>query len=167
MGRMERRSMRAQVKRQIAVQGVAVTADSLRLAEQDWPVHYTVGLTRLEGHPEIVVVGECDDCAERMLRGAADVVRRGTRLAPGWGLTLEGWLHVLIEVEHPDGNQSLYAHLNERSVKVGDVITTADSLGKVGETGTATGPHLHLEIHQEGRPIDPLSVIPASTIAVR
>ena len=72
-----------------------------------------------------------------------------------------------IEVEHPDGNQSLYAHLNERSVKVGDMITTADSLGKVGETGTATGPHLHLEIHQAGRPIDPLSVIPASTIAIR
>jgi len=46
-----RGDVRAGVARQIAVQGVAVMADSLRLAEQDWPVHYTVGLTRLEGHP--------------------------------------------------------------------------------------------------------------------
>ncbi len=99
---MGRRQMRAQIKRQIAEQGVAVVAGTIPLAGSDWPIHYTVGLTRHEGHPEIVVVGECGDCAERMLLGAADVVRRGTPLAPGWGLTLQGWLHVLVAVERPE-----------------------------------------------------------------
>jgi len=121
-----RGDVRADVARQIAVQGVAVMADSLRLAEQDWPVHYTVGLTRLEGHPEIVVVGECDDCAERMLRGAADVVRRGTRLAPGWGLTLEGWLHVLIEVDHPE---LLLAAQDTYRIPGGPPVTALQAIG--------------------------------------
>jgi len=119
IGRRQRRAQRhrvntqipAQIKRQSTEQGVAVVAGTIPLAGNDWPIHYTVGLTRHEGHPEIVVVGECFDCAERMLRGAADVVRRGARLAPGWGLTLQGWLHVLVEVERPeilDVAQDLY-----------------------------------------------------------
>lgn len=99
---MGRRQMRAQIRRQITEQGVAVLAGTIPLAGSDWPIHYTVGLTRHEGHPEIVVVGECCDCCERMLLGAAELVRGGMRLSPGWGLTLEGWLHVLVEVERPE-----------------------------------------------------------------
>ena len=99
---MGRRRMRAQIRQQITERGVAVVADTLRLGGEDCSLHYTVGLTRHEGHPELVVVGECFDCAQRMLLGAADLVRRGARLAPGWGLTVEGWLHVLVDVECPE-----------------------------------------------------------------
>lgn len=93
---------RARIREEIAIRGVAVVEGSLSVGGRDWLTHYTVGLTRLEGHPEIIVVGECCECAERILRGAADAVRDGARLGPGWGLTIDGWVHVLIEVEQTE-----------------------------------------------------------------
>jgi hypothetical protein len=69
---------------------------------QEFITHYTVGLTRHEGHPEIIVVGACCTCADQILLGAAQVVRDGARLGPGWGLTIDGWAHVLIDVEAPE-----------------------------------------------------------------
>lgn len=95
-------SQRREIRREIAEQGVAVVAGSIRRAGEDWPIHYTVGLTRHEGHPELIVVGECCDCAEAILLGAANAVRRGTRLSPGWGVSIDGWLHVMVDVEQPE-----------------------------------------------------------------
>jgi hypothetical protein len=46
---------------------------------------YTIGLTELFGHPELVVVGGCDDCATRMLRALEARVSAGERLAAGDG----------------------------------------------------------------------------------
>ena len=52
---------------------------------------------------------------------------------------------------------SVYAHMERNSVelKVGDAIKVADYVGRVGNTGTSTGAHLHLEIHVNGVQIDP------------
>ena len=53
---------------------------------------------------------------------------------------------------------SLYAHLqyNSSPLKVGDTVKVRDFVGKVGQTGAATGPHLHFEIHVDGKPVDPM-----------
>lgn len=53
--------------------------------------------------------------------------------------------------------QSLYAHMqmNSSPLNVGDVINVGDFIGLVGETGTAIGAHLHLEIHIGGAQVDP------------
>lgn len=53
--------------------------------------------------------------------------------------------------------QSLYAHMqmNSSPLNVGDVVNVGDFVGLVGETGTAIGAHLHLEIHINGGQIDP------------
>jgi murein DD-endopeptidase MepM/ murein hydrolase activator NlpD len=54
---------------------------------------------------------------------------------------------------------SLYAHMQQGSspLKVGDKIEPGDFIGLVGMTGTATGPHLHFEIHVDGTPVDPFA----------
>jgi murein DD-endopeptidase MepM/ murein hydrolase activator NlpD len=50
---------------------------------------------------------------------------------------------------------TLYAHASALAVQPGDVIQAGQALGWVGQTGNATGPHLHFEVRQQGKPIDP------------
>lgn len=63
-------------------------------------------------------------------------------------------------VDHQNGQKSLYAHLSKLEVKKGDLVNKETSLGRVGHTGWATGNHLHLEIYQNGLPLNPLEVLP-------
>ncbi len=53
-----------------------------------------------------------------------------------------------VEVKHPDGYISLYAHLKTIYIKKGMTVSEKTALGVEGMTGNATGRHLHLEIHQ-------------------
>jgi murein DD-endopeptidase MepM/ murein hydrolase activator NlpD len=66
-----------------------------------------------------------------------------------------------------DGTQieTLYAHMQHNSValKVGDKIEVGDFIGTVGMTGTATGFHLHFEVHVDGTPVDPFAWLQANT----
>ena len=50
---------------------------------------------------------------------------------------------------------TLYAHCSNIYVNEGDVISQGDAIGEVGQTGNATGPHLHFEIRKEDRVVDP------------
>ena len=50
---------------------------------------------------------------------------------------------------------TLYAHCSNIYVKEGDVISQGDEIGEVGQTGNATGPHLHFEIRKDNRAVDP------------
>ena len=54
---------------------------------------------------------------------------------------------------------SLFAHLSESNVKVGDTVAAGDVVGKVGATGRVTGPHLHWTVRINGARIDPLSLL--------
>lgn len=64
-------------------------------------------------------------------------------------------------VEHPNGRSSLYGHFDSINVAVGDSVTRETVLGQMGATGWASGIHLHLEIWQDGKLINPLEVLPA------
>jgi len=64
-------------------------------------------------------------------------------------------------INHGDGMESLYAHLSKIEVKTGDEVTVDSEIGLVGTTGHSTGPHLHLEIHQNGKSINPLTILPS------
>jgi murein DD-endopeptidase MepM/ murein hydrolase activator NlpD len=55
--------------------------------------------------------------------------------------------------------QTLYAHLSAYSVKVGQEVKQGQEIGKIGETGYTTGPHLHFEAFQNGNRINPLDLI--------
>lgn len=63
-------------------------------------------------------------------------------------------------IDHGSGIKSLYAHLSKIEVATGQFVNTNDEIGKVGATGRAFGDHLHLEITEDGRHINPLTVLP-------
>jgi hypothetical protein len=58
-------------------------------------------------------------------------------------------------IEHDNGFESLYAHMGLISVEEGEVITQETKLGEVGMTGYTTGPHIHLELYENGIPVNP------------
>lgn len=65
-----------------------------------------------------------------------------------------------IVVRHEGEYESLYGHLSEIKVKVGDKVDFDSELGKSGSTGFSTGPHLHLEVHYRGQVINPAEIVP-------
>ena len=67
----------------------------------------------------------------------------------------------LVTVEHADGFVSLYGHLSDILVSVGEVVVTGQIIGLVGATGHATGPHLHFELRHNGRSVDPVEIFPS------
>jgi murein DD-endopeptidase MepM/ murein hydrolase activator NlpD len=58
-------------------------------------------------------------------------------------------------VRHPNGFESRYAHLSSLAVREGDTVGQGQQVGRVGSTGRSTGPHLHFEVTQAGRRVDP------------
>jgi hypothetical protein len=61
----------------------------------------------------------------------------------------------LVRIDHGNGYESWYAHLSKIEVKEGQEVDLETELGKVGSTGRSTGPHLHLEIHENGKTVNP------------
>ncbi|MEQ9363886.1 MAG: peptidoglycan DD-metalloendopeptidase family protein [Leptospirales bacterium] len=64
-----------------------------------------------------------------------------------------------IFVRHSNGYVSVYAHNMVNKVRVGSVVKRGAIIGKVGRTGSATGPHLHFEVRRWKKPINPLSAL--------
>lgn len=64
----------------------------------------------------------------------------------------------LVEVRHPNGYSTRYAHLSSIAVRPSAAVRQGDVIGYVGATGLATGPHLHYEVRRKGRPVDPMAV---------
>ncbi len=62
-----------------------------------------------------------------------------------------------IRIRHTDGYKTAYAHLNgfARGIKAGAYVTQDQVIGYVGTTGRSTGPHLHYEVHLNGKKINP------------
>lgn len=65
----------------------------------------------------------------------------------------------VIEIDHGQGIQTIYGHLSRfASLRPGQHVQQGDTIGFVGMTGLATGPHLHFEFHINGRSVDPQKV---------
>ena len=61
-----------------------------------------------------------------------------------------------VVIKHNNGQSTVYAHLSKVLVKRGQSVVQGQSIGKVGATGWATGPHLHFEFRVNGKHQDPL-----------
>ena len=62
-----------------------------------------------------------------------------------------------IVIRHGYGYETLYAHLSKYNCKAGHRIKRGDIIGYVGSTGRSEGPHLHYEVHKDGRVVNPLN----------
>src|SRR5260370_4256002 len=73
-----------------------------------------------------------------------------------------GYGHVVI-LRHNGQYSTVYAHLSRIAVRRGARVAQSDTIGFVGQTGWATGPHLHYEFRIAGEPRNPMSVaLPAA-----
>ena len=62
-------------------------------------------------------------------------------------------------LEHPEGYQTMYGHLSRVVVRRGERVEPGGVLGVSGSSGRSSAPHLHFEIRQGGRSLDPLTMI--------
>lgn len=81
------------------------------------------------------------------------------KAADGGTVTFAGWNNggygYLIKINHGNGKETYYAHLSKVGVKVGQKVAQGEVIGKLGNTGRSTGPHLHFEIRVNGRAVNP------------
>ncbi len=73
-----------------------------------------------------------------------------------------GALGKAIVLQHGNGFRTVYAHLSILVAREGDTVRQGQAIGGVGDTGRATGPHLHFEIRQNGTPVNPEDYLPAT-----
>src|ERR1019366_383820 len=64
-----------------------------------------------------------------------------------------------VEVAHGYGVTTLYGHLQATRVAEGQRIKRGDLVALVGSSGRSTGPHLHYEVHADGKPVNPLDYV--------
>ena len=67
---------------------------------------------------------------------------------------------IFIIIDHGDGYQTLYGHLSKTLVKTGEQVRAGQQIALMGDTGYATGPHLHFTIYKNSVPVNPLQYLP-------
>jgi murein DD-endopeptidase MepM/ murein hydrolase activator NlpD len=87
----------------------------------------------------------------RVGAAAGGVVTYAGLLPGGWG--------IVVTVAHGADVRTMYAHLSAVRVQVGARVAAGETVGLVGATGHATGPHLHFEVRVRGAAVDPLAAL--------
>lgn len=77
----------------------------------------------------------------------------GTVVLSGW---YAGYGYAVV-IDHGNGVESLYGHSSELLVSEGEEVQAGDRIALVGNTGYSFGPHLHLEVHVDGAPQEPVA----------
>ena len=99
-------------------------------------------------HPGIDFDGETGDSIKPIMAGRVKTVEYSIF---GYGKS--------IVIVHGAGIESRYAHLSKIDVKEGQEVTKDTKIGEMGATGRAFGDHLHLEVYDNGKTINPLDIL--------
>lgn len=86
-------------------------------------------------------------------------VRGGTVAFSGW----KGGYGNTVDIAHDGGGTTRSAHQSELLVHEGEQVERGQVIGRVGTTGSSTGPHLHFEVSVGGTTVDPGGLLPADT----
>lgn len=92
------------------------------------------------------------------VKAALDGVVKSAGLRGGYGKA--------VEIDHGHGLTTLYAHNSQLTVKPGEKVEAGQVIAEAGQTGRATGAHLHLEVRVEGKPTNPRSALNAYRVRV-
>lgn len=65
----------------------------------------------------------------------------------------------MVEIRHPDGYTTRYAHNKKNLVNEGDLIEKGQKIALLGSTGRSTGPHVHFEVRKDEKPVNPVAFI--------
>ena len=79
----------------------------------------------------------------------------GRVVKTGWE---SGYGNVIV-IDHGYGLETKFAHCSKLLARTGQQVARGELIAEVGNTGLATGPHLHYEVHVNGKPIDPLRYV--------
>ncbi|MBW4644474.1 MAG: peptidoglycan DD-metalloendopeptidase family protein [Goleter apudmare HA4340-LM2] len=80
----------------------------------------------------------------------------------GWN---KGGYGILVEVRHPDGSMTRYAHNSKLLVRAGQEVRQGETIALMGSTGFSTGPHTHFEIHPPGKgAVNPVALLASNRI---
>lgn len=72
--------------------------------------------------------------------------------------TMSGY-GLVVWIDHPGDVLTVYAHLSEIHVRAGEPVESQGVIGLSGQSGNATGPHLHFEVWRRGREVDPVAFL--------
>jgi murein DD-endopeptidase MepM/ murein hydrolase activator NlpD len=108
-------------------------------------------------------------------KGAGNRMHNGTDMAGSYGtaiyatadgvVTHAGWdsgFGRQVTIRHDFGVSTLYAHLSQVRVEVGQRVSRGERIGDMGNSGRSTGTHLHYEVHLNGTPVNPMTFIKAA-----
>jgi murein DD-endopeptidase MepM/ murein hydrolase activator NlpD len=114
-----------------------------------WPTSGTITQGYWGGHPGLDIAG--------WLGAPIAVADSGHVVAAGWDDTGYGYTVV---VDHGNGFQTVYAHLQAYYVEPGDDVAKGQTIAEMGSTGNSTGPHLHFELRQGTVQRNPYGFLP-------
>jgi murein DD-endopeptidase MepM/ murein hydrolase activator NlpD len=100
----------------------------------------------------------------RMHNGIDLAASKGTviQAADGGKVVFSGWngsLGYMVKIDHGGNRETLYGHCSRLLVSAGDRVYQGQHIADVGSTGRSTGPHLHFEVHINGKPQNPLNYL--------
>ena len=127
----------------------AVPVASLGSGSFMWPTAGNVSQNPWSGH---MAVDISSWTGATVVAADAGVVRLATG---GWN----GGYGQHVIIDHGNGFQTVYAHLNSYWVNVGESVEKGTKIGSVGNTGNSTGPHLHFEVRYQGARRNPLNYL--------
>lgn len=82
----------------------------------------------------------------------------GVVVTAGWN---SGGYGNLVDIRHPDGSLTRYAHNSKILVQVGQMVQQGEEISEIGSTGHSTGPHCHFEVHPFGQgAVNPIAYLP-------
>lgn len=135
---------------QIIATGPKTTFSAPGGANFMWPTTFQMITTNFAWwHPGI-------DMANRAAPGVA-ASDGGRVIVAGWPDNYGYGNRIMID--HGNGYQTLYAHLSNIYVSVGQTVSRGQTIGQMGSTGRSTGTHLHFEIRYKGVAVNPLAIL--------